>query len=144
MRNVIQWDLNSFFFQKLTKIAQKLTKNLQTPIATGWGLCPQIPVCDTFEYTSLLNTSPKLVIYTLPISGRVDRASATETVDLGSIPGRVKPKTIKLVFTASLLDVQQSKGQCKASTVCGRQVGRWQLDSKTERSHRCLLAKATW
>ena len=33
-----------------------------------------------------------------PISGRVDRASATETVDLGSIPGRVKPKTIKIVI----------------------------------------------
>ena len=31
-----------------------------------------------------------------PISGRVDRASATEAVDLGSIPGRVKPKTIKI------------------------------------------------
>ena len=27
---------------------------------------------------------------------RVDRASATETVDSGSIPGRVKPKTIKI------------------------------------------------
>ena len=31
-----------------------------------------------------------------------------------------------------------------AFAVCGRQVGRWQLDSKTERSLRCLLAKATW
>ena len=31
-----------------------------------------------------------------PISGRMDRASATETDNLGSIPGRVKPKTIKL------------------------------------------------
>ena len=30
-----------------------------------------------------------------PISGRVDRASATEAVDTDSIPGRVKPKTIK-------------------------------------------------
>ena len=30
------------------------------------------------------------------ISGRVDKASATETVDSGSIPGRVKPKTIKI------------------------------------------------
>ena len=30
------------------------------------------------------------------ISGRVDRASATEVVDTGSIPGRVKPKTIKI------------------------------------------------
>ena len=29
-------------------------------------------------------------------NGRVDRASATETVDSGSIPGRVKPKTIKV------------------------------------------------
>ena len=49
VRNVIQWDLNSFFFQKLTKIP---------PIAIGgWGLCPQTPVSDTFEYTSLLNAS---------------------------------------------------------------------------------------
>ena len=31
-----------------------------------------------------------------PISGRVGRASATETVDTGSIPGRVNPKTIKI------------------------------------------------
>ena len=31
-----------------------------------------------------------------PISGRVDRVSATEAVDPGSIPGRVKPKTIKI------------------------------------------------
>ena len=30
------------------------------------------------------------------ISGHVDRASATETVDSGSIPGRVKSKTIKI------------------------------------------------
>ena len=74
----------------------------------------------------------------------MDRASATETVDSGSILGRVKPKTIKLVFTLSLLDVQQLKGQCEASTVCGRQVGRRQLASKTERSLRCLLAQATW
>ena len=29
-------------------------------------------------------------------SGRVDKASATEVVDTGSIPGRVKPKTIKI------------------------------------------------
>ena len=29
-----------------------------------------------------------------PIGGRVDRASATEAVDSGSIPGRVKSKTI--------------------------------------------------
>ena len=33
---------------------------------------------------------------TKPISGRVNRASATETVDTGSIPGRVKSTTIKI------------------------------------------------
>ena len=32
----------------------------------------------------------------MQVSGRVDRASATEAVDLGSIPSRVKPKTIKI------------------------------------------------
>ena len=30
------------------------------------------------------------------ISGRVDGASATETMDFGSIPGRVTPKTEKI------------------------------------------------
>ena len=51
---------------------------------------------------SLVNQSPVLVVITQhytgtrPISGRVDRASATEAVDSGSIPGRVKPKTIKI------------------------------------------------
>ena len=72
------------------------------------------------------------------ISGRVDRASASEKVDPGSISGRVKPKTIKFVFTASLLDAQQLKGQCEASTTGG------QLDSKTESSLLSLLATATW
>ena len=31
-----------------------------------------------------------------PISGQVDRASANEMVDSGSIPGRVKLNTIKI------------------------------------------------
>ena len=34
------------------------------------------------------------------------RASALSTVDSGSMPSRVKPMTLKLVFTASLLDAQ--------------------------------------
>ena len=63
----------------------------------------------------------------------MSKATATEAVNLSSIPGQVKPKTIKkLVFTVSLLDFQQYKGQCEASTVCFREVGRWQLDSKIE------------
>ena len=36
------------------------------------------------------------------------------------------------------------KRQSVASTTCSGQVDRWQLDSKTERSLRCILAKATW
>ena len=56
------------------------------------------------------------------ISGRDYKVSATKTVDLSSISGRVKPKTIILVFTAFLLEVQQLKGQCEASIVCGRQM----------------------
>ena len=48
------------FFQKLTKIAQPLAV---VRLSTA-GLHPQTPVCDTFEYTSLLNTSSKLYIYT--------------------------------------------------------------------------------
>ena len=38
----------------------------------------------------------KFIIQVQSISGRVDRASATETVDSGSIPSRIKPKTIKI------------------------------------------------
>ena len=52
----------------------------------------------------------------------MDGVSATETVKSRSIPGWVKPKTVKMVFTAFLLGVQNKKGQCEASTVCGRQV----------------------
>ena len=52
--------------------------------------------------TTLSHSTPFLVPFasllsgwnTITISGQVDRASATETVDSGSIPGRVKPKTI--------------------------------------------------
>ena len=38
--------------------------------------------------------------------GRVRRATASEVVNLGIIPSLVKPKTQKLVFTASLFDAQ--------------------------------------
>ena len=35
-------------------------------------------------------------IKTLPISARVDKAFGTETVNSGSIPGRVIPKTLEV------------------------------------------------
>ena len=38
--------------------------------------------------------------------GQVVRESASGAVELGLIPSRVKPITLKLVFTASLLDAQ--------------------------------------
>ena len=38
------------------------SKNLQK-LPSSWGLCPQTPICDTFEYTSVLNKSPKLDIF---------------------------------------------------------------------------------
>ena len=47
------------------------------------------------------------------VGGRVNRASVTETVDSGSIPGRVKSKTIKIgicSFPAWRLPI---KGQCE-------------------------------
>ena len=78
----------------------------------------------------------------------MDRASATD-----AIPGRPgfdsrsgQTKDYKTWYTQlpCLTVDQQLKGQCEASIACGRQMGRWQLDSKTERSLRCLLAKATW
>ena len=40
--------------------------------------------------------------------------------------------TVEWAVSASLLDVRQDKRQCE-TTVCGGQVGRWQLDSKTKR-----------
>ena len=46
--------------------------------------------------SSLHNIFQLLLTLLKPISGRVDRASSTEMVESGSIPGRVKPKTTKI------------------------------------------------
>ena len=40
--------------------------------------------------------------------GQVVRASASGAVDSGLIPSRIKPMTLKLVFTASLLDAHRT------------------------------------
>ena len=45
--------------------------------------------------------------------GRVVRASASEAVDLGLIPSRIKPMTLKLLFTAFLLDAKHSRDSVK-------------------------------
>ena len=75
--------------------------------------------------------------------GRVDRASAAETVNSALIPSCIKSRK-KFKFAASLFDIQPQKAQREASTVCGRQMGWWQLDLKIKMSLGCLLAKATW
>ena len=79
----------------------------------------------------------------LNFRGRVDRASATETIDLGLVLSQFKPKTIKIGIHSFPADIQQYKGLCEAFTVSGRLVAKWQHDSKTERPLRCLLTKAT-
>ena len=58
-------------------------------------------------YSTMLDqeTAPN-TIYGKSADSRVVRASTSGTVDLASIPSRVKPMTSKLVFTASLLDAQ--------------------------------------
>ena len=53
-------------------------------------------IADSFGFLFDFNTS----------DGRVVRASASGAVDLGLIPNRVKPLTLKLVFTAFLHDAQ--------------------------------------
>ena len=56
VRNVIQWDLNSFFFPKTHKNRPAAGGFAPKPsIATaGRGLRPQTPICKTFECTSSL------------------------------------------------------------------------------------------
>ena len=54
------------------------------------------------------------------------RTCASGAVDLGSIPSRVKPMTLKLVFTASMLDAQRAVWKKKNSNNkghCGLDMG---------------------
>ena len=48
------------------------------------------------------------------LDGQVIRASASGAVDLGLIPSLVKPMTLQLVLTASLLDAQEQCGEIAA------------------------------
>ena len=41
--------------------------------------------------------------------GRMVEGSTSQAVDFGFIPGWVKPMTLKLVFTASMLDAQHQR-----------------------------------
>ena len=61
----------------------------------------------------ILVACPALLRYHYLSDDRVVRASASGAVDLGLIPSRVKPITLKLVFTASLLDAQHERDSVK-------------------------------
>ena len=58
--------------------------------------------------------------------GRVVRASTLGVVDLGFIPSWVTPITLKLVFIASLLDVQHQSDsvESKAASLLVVQLGK--------------------
>ena len=72
-----------------------------------WQPCHSVEPPSHVQETSGYNSTNLTVTRDiLTISGGVNRASATETVDSGSITSRVKAKLQKLVFTASLRDVQ--------------------------------------
>ena len=65
------------------------------------------------------------------MSGGVDRAAATERKIGVRFPVGPKQRLKKLVFTASLLDVQHQKAQCEAYSVCV--VDKWAGGSLTRR-----------
>ena len=54
-----------------------------------------------------------ITIICYPLIGLVGRVFANGPRDLGSIPGRVTPKTWKMVLDASLLNIQQYKVRTK-------------------------------
>ena len=60
-----------------------------------------------------------------PISVRVDRASATEMVNSGLIPSRVKLKTRKIGTVITQLCNCQLEEQREASKMRGKLIGRW-------------------
>ena len=53
--------------------------------------------------------------------GLVGRVFANGPVDLGSIPGRIIPKTLKMVLDTSLLNTQQYKEQIKGKVEQSRE-----------------------
>ena len=53
--------------------------------------------------------------------GPVGRVFANSPVDLGSIPGRVIPKTLRMVLDTSLLNSQQYKVRIKGKVVQSRE-----------------------
>ena len=58
----------------------------------------------------------------LSLIGLVDRVFANSLEDLGSIPGYVIPKTLKMVLDATLLNTQQYKVRMKVKVEQSREM----------------------
>ena len=67
------------------------------------------------------DTSNRDYIKNLPDIGIMVRVFANGPGDLGSIPGRVIPKTLKMVLDASLLNTQHYKVEVKVKVEKSRE-----------------------
>ena len=61
------------------------------------------------DQTELFNLLLGIIIISNRLTGLVGRVFANGSGDLGSIPGRVKPKILKMVLDTSLLNTQHYK-----------------------------------
>ena len=77
-------------------------------------------------------------------SSGLKRVSATGTVYRGSIPGTVETKANTIKSDIQSLSTRRLAIKKGIVNPAPRLNDRWQFDSKTERSLRCLLVKATW
>ena len=86
-------------------------------------LQPQLRHHEKEKINENLNTESLFVIfiYIGPDIGLAVRVFANGPGDLGSIPGRVIPKTQKMVLDASLLNTQHYKVQIKGKVVKSRE-----------------------
>ena len=62
-----------------------------------------------------------IYIYIYQLIGLVERVFANGLEDLGSIPGHVIPKTLKMVLDTSLLNTQQYKVHIKGKVEQSRE-----------------------
>ena len=65
--------------------------------------------------------SNKPIVFPYKLIGLVGRVFANGAGDQGSIPGRVIPKTLKMVLDASLLNIQQYKVRIKGKVEQSRE-----------------------
>ena len=99
---MLSWGINGTFYVR-SKIAS----------APKSCLTPKAIICSVFvvavEWIYLLY----VLLVDNRLIGRVGRVFANGPGDLGSIPGRVIPKTLKMVLDTSLLNTQQYKVRIK-------------------------------